>query len=132
MKLVNKTLFLVLIPLTVLFYLVHIQALHSIGVKPSTFYYSLELEYCCFPFATAVIVFVLQKSKQKNFDTVGLIFLWITSIKMIACFFAVRPILQLESPTASIEKINFFVIFILFLAIESAITINLLIEKKEF
>lgn len=132
MKLVNKTLFLVLIPLTVLFYLVHLQVLHFISVKPSTFYYSLELEYCCFAFATAVIVFVLQKIKQKNFDTVGLIFLWITSIKMIACFFAVRPILQLESPTASIEKINFFVIFILFLAIESAITINLLIEKKEF
>lgn len=132
MKLVNKTLFLVLILLTVLFYLVHLQVLHFISFKPSTFYYSLELEYCCFALATAVIVFVLQKIKQKNFDTVGLIFLWITSIKMIACFFAVRPILQLESPTASIEKINFFVIFILFLAIETAITINLLNEKKEF
>lgn len=132
MKLVNKTLFLVLIPLTVLFYLVHLQVLHFISVKPSTFYYSLKLEYCCFALASALIVFVLQKIKQKNFDTVGLIFLWITSIKMIACFFAVRPILQLESPTASIEKINFFVIFILFLAIETAITINLLNEKKEF
>lgn len=132
MKLVNKTLFLVLIPLTVLFYLVHLQVLHFISVKPSTFYYSLELEYCSFALASALIVFVLQKIKQKNFDTVGLIFLWITSIKMIACFFAVRPILQLESPTASIEKINFFVIFILFLAIETAITINLLNEKKEF
>ena len=132
MKVVNKTLFLVLILLTVLFYLVHVQVTHFIGVNPSAFYYSLELEYCCFALATAVIVFVLQKIKQKNFDTVGLIFLWITSIKMIACFFAVRPILQLESPTASIEKINFFVIFILFLAIETAITIYLLNEKKEF
>lgn len=130
MKFVEKGLFLFLIPLTVLFYLVHVQILHSMGVKPSAFYYSLELEYCCFAFATAVIVCVLQKIKQKKFDTVGLIFLWITSIKMIACFFAVRPILQTQSPTAAIEKINFFVIFIVFLAIETVVTISFLNEKK--
>ena len=126
MKVVNKTLFLVLITLTFLIYLVHVQVTHSIGVNPSAFYYSLELEYCCFALATALIVFVLQKIKQKNFDTVGLIFLWITSIKMIACFFAVRPILQIQSPTAAIEKINFFVIFFVFLAIETALTISFL------
>ena len=130
MRLVNKVPFLFLIPLTVLFYLVHLQVLHFIGVKPSMFYYSLEIEYSCFALATALIVFVLQKIKQKNFDTVGLAFLWITSIKTTVCFFAVRPILQIQSPTAAIEKINFFVIFIVFLAIETALTISFLNEKK--
>jgi hypothetical protein len=130
MRLVNKVPFLFLIPIAVLIYFVHLQILYFIGVNPQQFFYPLEIEYSCFALATALIVFVLQKIKQKNFDTVGLAFLWITSIKMTVCFFAVRPILQIQSPTAAIEKINFFVIFIVFLAIETALTISFLNEKK--
>ena len=63
--------------------------------------------------------------KDKNLDYVGMTFLLITSLKMGVSFFIVRPVLA-DTNQNLVEKINFFVIFILFLAIETIITIRLL------
>ena len=72
---------------------------------------------------------MLVKVSEKSFDNVGMAFLISTSIKMAISYFILRPILN--SPIDNkIEKINFFCIFILFLAIETIITIRLLNKKQ--
>jgi hypothetical protein len=48
---------------------------------------------------------------------------------MVVSFFIVRPILN-STTENTIEKANFFFIFILFLAIETLITIRLLNKKQ--
>ncbi len=90
------------------------------------FKYSLEKLHIIFASFSFFIFLILKKVKQKNLDIVGYAFLLITSIKMIACYVIVRPILEKE-PT--IEKLNFFILFIIYLFLETIITIKLLNEK---
>ncbi|CAM3629264.1 hypothetical protein FSS13T_11520 [Flavobacterium saliperosum S13] len=89
------------------------------------FRYSLESLYLVFFAFTIVILAILLKVKDKNLDYVGMTFLLITSVKMGLSFFIGRGIVSGTNPNL-VEKINFFVIFILFLAIETVITIRLL------
>lgn len=97
----------------------------DINTSFSQFHYSLETLYVVFFVFTAIILIALQLVKDKNLDYVGMAFLLITSVKMGLSFFIVRPVL-LNDNSNRVEKINFFVIFILFLTIETIITIRLL------
>jgi hypothetical protein len=76
-----------------------------------------------------VILGVLIKISIKNKEQLGYAFLFFTSAKMAASYFFARPIIRhsAENPT---EKVNFFVIFILFLAIEAYYTARLLNNKQ--
>lgn len=94
------------------------------------FHYSLEALYAVFTLFTIIILTILLFVKDKNLDQVGMTFLLITSVKMGICFFIVRPVL-IASNENLVEKINFFMIFILFLAIETIITIRLLNKGNE-
>lgn len=96
----------------------------------ATFEYSLEILYSFFFISSAAIISILVIIKEKSIDHVGMSFLLITSIKMIVCYMLLRPILSLETQDSSIEKINFFTLFILFLAIETLSTIRLLNNKQ--
>jgi hypothetical protein len=49
---------------------------------------------------------------------------------MLTCFLLARPILKNTAISATIEKTNFFVMFIVFLAIETVVTIRILNEKQ--
>jgi hypothetical protein len=49
---------------------------------------------------------------------------------MLVAYIFVKPILNLNLPKTPIEKINFFVIFIYFLAIETLVTIRILNNKQ--
>jgi ATP/maltotriose-dependent transcriptional regulator MalT len=69
--------------------------------------------------------------QNKSFDNVGMSFLLTTSVKMIFCYLIVRPVLQRSSPDNTIEKLNFFGLFVVFLAIETLFTIYLVNEKKK-
>lgn len=94
------------------------------------FHYSLETLYVVFFIFTVVILTVLSIVKEKNLDYVGMTFLLITSVKMGGAFFIGKPIVA-DSNQNLVEKINFFVIFILFLAIETLITIRLLNKENQ-
>jgi hypothetical protein len=72
----------------------------------------------------------LLKVKERSFDNIGMSFLLSTSVKMIFCYLILRPLLQVSSHNITIEKKNFFMIFILFLAIETVLTIRILNEKQ--
>lgn len=93
------------------------------------FVYPLPVTYLFFLVFSLIILVVLVRISIKNKEQLGYAFLFLTSVKMAASYFFARPILahSAENPT---EKVNFFVIFILFLAIEAYYTARLLNNKQ--
>ncbi|WP_294733634.1 DUF6168 family protein [uncultured Flavobacterium sp.] len=93
-----------------------------------SFIYSLPVVYLFFLVFTLVILGVLIVAGKKKKEQIGYIFLFLTSAKMGLSYVFARPILNkvVDDPT---EKINFFVVFILFLAIEAYYTARLLNNK---
>lgn len=118
------------IALVVMSYFVHQYFFESMGITMDAFSYSLLSLYLFFGIFSIILLLTVFQVRSRNFDLVGMSFLIVTSVKMMTCFLFVRPILKSISDTASIEKTNFFVMFIVFLAIETSITILILNEKQ--
>jgi predicted transporter len=110
-------------------FIIHVLLFNTnlINGKEADFYYSIPLLYGLFFMLSAVILIIVTKISEKNFDNTGMVFMIATSIKMVVAFFLVRPILPLEDN--KIEKINFFIIFILFLLIETILVAKILNKK---
>lgn len=130
MNLKNYKPLLGVLALSALAYVLHKIVFYAFKINDSAFFYSIETLYLVFLALSIVVVAVLLKVKERSFDNVGMSFLLGTSIKMIFCYLLVKPILQASNVNSSIEKKNFFIIFILFLAIETIITIRILNEKQ--
>lgn len=111
-------------------YLLHKIVFYILKINDSAFLYSIETLYLIFLGLSVLVITVLLKVKERSFDNVGMSFLLGTSIKMIFCYLFLKPILQSSNVNISIEKKNFFIMFILFLAIETIITIRILNEKQ--
>jgi hypothetical protein len=116
--------------LATFFYIVHKIVFHFLVIDDQDFYYALETLYAVFYVLSLIVFIILLKVKEKSFDNVGMSFLLSTSVKMIFCFLLLKPILKNASGENTLEKMNFFVIFMLFLAIETILTIRLLNEKQ--
>lgn len=93
------------------------------------FSYSLETIYTVLCVFSIIILVILLIVNSRNKDVVGLTYLLITSIKAGILFFIFSDIIS-SSNKNSVERINFFIVFILFLAIETLITIRLLNKKQ--
>ena len=100
------------------------------GKTAETFQYSLEQLFGFFLIASILIVFALIKIKEKNLDNVGYAFMFLTCLKMAISYVVLRPILQNANQSQHSEKINFLIIFMLFLAIETIISVRLLNNKQ--
>lgn len=113
-------------------YIVHkiVFIFSDLGKTAQMFEYSLEQLYGFFLMASVLIIFALVKIKEKNLDNVGYAFMLLTCIKMAVSYFVLKPILQNMNQSQQSEKINFFIIFMLFLAIETIIAIRLLNNKQ--
>jgi hypothetical protein len=111
-------------------YFLHKIVFYVFKISDSAFLYSIETLYLIFLGLSIIVVSVLLKVKERSFDNVGMSFLLGTSIKMIFCYLVLKPILQASNVNIGIEKKNFFIMFILFLAIETIITIRILNEKQ--
>lgn len=122
--------FLTLMGISLLFYIIHKMVFFCFDLNQETFHYSLETLYLFFFILSAIIFKVLLLIKERSFDNVGMSFLLVTSIKMVFCYLILRPLLQLPKSDNSIERINFFILFIVFLAIETLFTIRLVNEKQ--
>jgi hypothetical protein len=122
--------FITLLSVVLVIYLIHSVIFYVFNIDTNTFHYSLEVLYLFFLLLSAIIFKVLLIVKEKSFDNVGMSFLLATSIKMIFCYLIVRPLLQIPKPNNPTERINFFVLFIVFLAIETLFTIRLVNEKE--
>jgi hypothetical protein len=122
--------FITLFSIVLAIYLIHRIIFYTFNIDTNTFKYSLEELYLFFSLLSVIIFKVLLIVKEKSFDNVGMSFLLATSIKMIFCYLIVRPLLQIPKPNNPIERINFFILFIVFLAIETLFTIQLVNEKE--
>lgn len=111
-------------------YILHKMFFSVLKIEEEHFYYSLETLYLVFFAMSIIIMFIILKVKERSFDNVGMSFLLATSIKLILSGIILKPLLQLSNQIDTIQKKNFFAIFILFLAIETILTIRLLNKKK--
>jgi|LakMenEpi03Aug12_release.lakeMendotaPanAssembly.Ray.scaffolds.fasta_scaffold940156_1 hypothetical protein len=93
------------------------------------FSHSLETIYIVFCAFSVIILVTLLIVNSRKKDVVGLTYLLITSIKAGIIFFIFSDIIS-SSNKNTVERINFFVVFILFLTIETLITIRLLNKKQ--
>ena len=122
--------FFTLLGITAALYAIHKMVFYGFSINPEHFHYSLETLYLFFFVLSAVIFKILLIIKDRSFDNVGMSFLLATSVKMIFCYLVLRPLLQTPTPNNPIERINFFILFIVFLIIETLFTIRLVNEKQ--
>jgi ABC-type transport system involved in cytochrome c biogenesis permease subunit len=122
--------FLTLLGIAFLLYVIHKIIFYSFSINHEAFHYSLETLYLFFLVLSAIIFKVLLTIKEKSFDNVGMSFLLVTSIKMVFCYMVLRPLLQMPKPHDPTERINFLILFIVFLTIETLFTIRLVNEKQ--
>jgi hypothetical protein len=122
--------FLTLMGIAFLLYVIHKLIFYLFKINQSQFHYSLEELYLFFLILSMIIFKALLIIKEKSFDNVGMSFLLATSIKMVFCYLILRPLLQIPKANNPTERINFFILFIVFLAIETLFTIRLVNEKQ--
>jgi hypothetical protein len=96
----------------------------------AAFVYSIALLYLFYFFFSSILILVLDKVKQNNMNSIGYVFLLLTTFKMGIAYLLARPILAGNLPKTPTEKISFFVIFIYFLTIETYVTIRILNNKQ--
>jgi hypothetical protein len=90
---------------------------------------SLKFIYLIFTLFSIAILITLIIVNQKNKDVVGMTFMLTTTFKTILCYVIFSKIVSSNNEN-TVERINFFVVFVLFLTIETLITIRLLNKKQ--
>ncbi|MCF8322855.1 MAG: hypothetical protein K9I26_06940 [Flavobacterium sp.] len=104
--------------------------LNQSNPKFSNLYFSTEVVYSFFFVCSIIIIFGLIQVKEKNIDSVGFAFLWLTCIKMGVSYAFFFPLLLSENTNSSAEKTNFLIVFLFFLAIETLTTVRILNNKQ--
>lgn len=113
--------------LSVLAFLCHSFLLSFFGQgKEGSFRYSLPQLYAIFGCCSMIIIFILIKVKQKNIDSVGNTFMLLTCLKLVLAYGLLHPILNSDHPNIATEKANFFIVFAVFLTLETLVAIRLL------
>lgn len=110
--------------------LVHKAAFFLLEINFQEFHYSIELLYLIFFGLSALLYFILLKVKDKNFEIVGMVFLFGTFTQMLLGYLILQPILKSKTEMVLVEKVSFFITFILFLLFETLLTVRLLNEKR--
>ncbi|MBX9807839.1 MAG: hypothetical protein K2X95_08575 [Flavobacteriaceae bacterium] len=118
--------------LSILIYLVHklVFFLNENHPKLHGFHFPIEVVYGFFSVCSLLIIFILIKVNQKNIDNVGFTFLLVTFLKIGLSYVILSPILNSGNPNVRTEKMNFFIIFALFLTIETIVTARFLNKKQ--
>lgn len=112
-------------------YLAHKSIFSIFKFNENNFIYSLEQLYLFFGLFSVTIQLILIKVKEKNLDIVGNVFLLLTLIKMMVCFALGSSILKTGAGYNSLQKWNFLILFLVFLTIETVLTIIMLNKKEE-
>lgn len=97
--------------------------------KYSNYHHNLATLYCFFWLCAAMIIFIAYIVHSKSPDNTGYVFIGTTLLQMGLCYIMLKPILA-AGENGRFEKMNFFFIFILFLIIETVLTIRLLNNKQ--
>lgn len=121
---------LILLTSVVVVYVLHKLFFYVFKINQEIFYYSLEKLYGMFLMLSVVLIFILIRIKERSFDQLGMSFLLLTTSKIILYYLLLKPILNSSSSDVATEKMNFFALFIVFLTIETVLTIRMLNEKQ--
>lgn len=118
--------------LSILVYFVHKLVFFLNNSNPyfKSFHFPIEFVYGFFCGCSLLIVFIIIKVNEKNINNVGFTFLLVTFIKMALSYTVLSPILNSGNLNVRTEKINFFIIFALFLTIETIVTVRILNKKQ--
>ena len=117
--------------LSVLAFLAHWMVFHfAMPAVENTFHYPLVTVYVFFTVCAVLITLTSIVIRQVNIDVVGQAFLLTTFIKMFICFGVFYPKLNAEDENDKTELTNFIIVFLLFLAIETFVTIRILNKKQ--
>ena len=118
--------------LSILVYLVHklVFFLNENNPNLQGFHFPIEVVYGFFFFCSLLIILILIKVNEKNINNVGFTFLLVTFVKMALSYLILSPILNSGNLNVRTEKIDFFIIFALFLTIETIVTVRILNNKQ--
>ncbi len=119
--------------ISLVFYLLHKTVIYFLGLSEvfSEFNTPLELLYFVFGLISALITFALLIVKEKDYNQVGMTFLGMITLKMIVVYFIFKPRIPNVIEGINYEKINFIILFILFLIIETIVTAKILNSKNK-
>ena len=112
--------------------IIHKTVSHFIIPKEfeDNFVYATPMLYTLFAMLSMVILYALMKVKEIAINYVGYAFLAFTTVKMVIAYAFLKPIIDTNLPKTPTEKMNFFIVFIYFLAIETILTIRILNNKQ--
>lgn len=110
-------------------YIIHKAVFLFTEINTQYFHYSLELLYLSFFAISSLLYFVLLIVKKKNFEIVGMTFLFGTFTQMLLAYLVLQPILKNQIGETNVEKVSFFITFVLFLLFQTLLTVRLLNEK---
>lgn len=96
----------------------------------TTYNYTIETQFLFFGTLSILILSALVIIKKRSIDYVGMSFLLLTSVKMVISYIFALPIVS-SLNTNTVEKTNFYLLFIYFLLIETIIAIRLLNKKEK-
>lgn len=111
--------------------LLHIL-IFQFGIPSQTyqaFHYPVYTVYLFFFILSLVLLFILIKINETKPEQLGFVFLVLISIKFALSYIFLLPVLRDNTESAYMEKINFFMIFIAFLAVEVVLASRLLNKK---
>ncbi|MBZ4043618.1 hypothetical protein K8B81_14690 [Flavobacterium hibisci] len=129
MLLKNSKPFFHLFLFTVVAYILHKAAFFSLEINTESFYYAVEFLYMIFFASTLILHLILLIVKKKNFQIVGMVFLFGTFTQMLLGYLILQPILKNNFESTDVEKLSFFITFILFLLFQTLLTVGLLNKK---
>ncbi|MCU0349614.1 MAG: hypothetical protein MUF43_02115 [Flavobacterium sp.] len=107
-----------------------VQNLFSLEEKWQNTYYSFSQTLSFFVVSSIVILIINLVISKKASEQLGFVFLGIMTVKLIASYVFIAPALELKSVASEFEKINFFIYFLVFLAIDVYLTIQILNKKN--
>lgn len=111
-------------------YIIHKAVFLFCEFSTDKFHYSLELLYLFFFAISSLLYLILLVVKKKNFEIVGMAFLFGTFTQMLLAYLVLQPILKNRTEESDVEKFSFFVTFVLFLLFQTLLTVRLLNEKR--
>lgn len=111
-------------------YILHKAVFFFSEINTENFHYSLELLYLSFFAISSLLYLILLVVKKKNFEIVGMAFLFGTFAQMLLAYLVLQPILKNKTGETNVEKFSFFITFVLFLLFQTLLTVRLLNEKR--
>lgn len=94
-----------------------------------SFRWPIQQLYLIFLIISSIIVIITERISKKNFDQTGMSFLVLTSIQLVLVYLVFKPLLN-DASVTTIEKLHAGFVFVLFLAIETLLIIQLLNKKQ--